>query len=60
MCGEVPLTGMAFHAPTENDWHQHFELTSVVPAFLVGYILISTHSRNGNVRLDSAYGHIRS
>jgi len=35
----VPLTGMAYHAPTGNDWLQHFELTSMVAALLVGYIL---------------------
>lgn len=35
----VPLTGMAYHAPTGNDWLQHFELTSIVPAILVGYVL---------------------
>jgi hypothetical protein len=35
----VPLTGMAHHAASGDDWFQHFELVSIVPALLVGYIL---------------------
>jgi hypothetical protein len=35
----VPLSGMSGHAPTGNDWLQHFELTSIVPALVVGYVV---------------------
>jgi hypothetical protein len=34
-----PLSGMSSHAPTGNDWLQNFELTSIVPALVVGYLL---------------------
>jgi hypothetical protein len=40
----VPLTGITSHAPTGNDWLQHFELASIIPALLVGYVL-SRHFR---------------
>jgi hypothetical protein len=35
----LPLLGMSSHIPTGNDWLQHFELTSIVPAIVVGYLL---------------------
>jgi hypothetical protein len=35
----VPLTGMAYHAPTGNEWLQNFESVSIVPALFVGYVL---------------------
>jgi len=35
----LPLLGMSSHTPTGNDWLQHFELTSIVPALVVGYLL---------------------
>lgn len=34
-----PLSGMSSHAPTGNDWLQNFELTSILPALIVGYLL---------------------
>jgi len=34
-----PLSGMSSHTLTGNDWLQNFELTSVVPALVVGYLL---------------------
>jgi hypothetical protein len=40
----APLLGMPSHRPTGNDWLQHFELTSIVPALVVGYLL-SKHLR---------------
>ena len=40
----LPLAGMSTHAPTGNDYLQHFELASIVPAFVVGYVL-SRHFR---------------
>jgi len=35
----LPLTGRSIHTPSGNDYLQHFELASIVPAFIVGYIL---------------------
>jgi hypothetical protein len=35
----LPLLGMSSHTPTGNDWLQHFELVSIVPAFVVGYLV---------------------
>ena len=35
----TPLLGMSSHRPTGNDWLQHFELTSIVPALVAGYFL---------------------
>jgi hypothetical protein len=35
----TPLIGFSSHRPTGNDWLQHFELTSIVPASVVGYLL---------------------
>ncbi|MFZ1142066.1 MAG: hypothetical protein WAN76_23035 [Candidatus Sulfotelmatobacter sp.] len=35
----LPLAGMSSHTPTGDDYLQHFELASIVPAFVVGYIL---------------------
>jgi hypothetical protein len=35
----LPLLGMSSHTPTGNDWLQHFELASIVPALLVGYLV---------------------
>jgi hypothetical protein len=35
----LPLLGMSSHTPTGNDWLEHFELTSIVPALVVGYLL---------------------
>jgi len=35
----LPLTGRSIHIPTGDDYLQHFELASIVPAFIVGYIL---------------------
>ena len=40
----MPLSGMRKHVPTGNDWLQHFELTSIVPALVAGYFL-SRHWR---------------
>lgn len=37
----APLTGMGHHAPAGNDWLQHFELASIVPALILGYIVSS-------------------
>jgi hypothetical protein len=35
----LPLAGMSTRTPTGDDYLQHFELVSIVPAFVVGYIL---------------------
>ena len=35
----LPLTGMSSHMPTGNDYLQHFELASIVPALAIGYLL---------------------
>src|ERR1700686_2731741 len=35
----LPLLGMSSHTPTGSDWLQHFELVSIVPAFVVGYLV---------------------
>ena len=35
----MPLLGMSNHRPTGNDWLQHFELTSIVPALVAGYFV---------------------
>jgi len=35
----LPLTGMSGHIPTGNDYLRHFELASIVPALVVGYLL---------------------
>jgi hypothetical protein len=40
----MPLSGMPRHVPTANDWLQHFEATSIVPALVAGYFL-SRHWR---------------
>ena len=42
----LPLLGMSSHAPTGNDWLQHFELVSIVPAFVVGYLLSGHFKRS--------------
>jgi hypothetical protein len=39
-----PLAGISARTPTVDDYLQHFELASIVPAFIVGYIL-SRHFR---------------
>jgi hypothetical protein len=41
----LPLLGMSSHAPTGNDWLQHFESVSIVPAFVVGYLLSKRFGR---------------
>jgi hypothetical protein len=41
----LPLLGMSSHSPTGNDWLQHFELVSIVPAFVVGYLLSKRFGR---------------
>lgn len=35
----MPLAGMSPRIPTGNDYLQHFELASIVPAFVLGYLL---------------------
>jgi hypothetical protein len=35
----MPLLGMPSHMPTGSDWLQYFELTSIVPALVAGYVL---------------------
>jgi hypothetical protein len=35
----MPLAGMSPRTPTGSDYLQHFELASIVPAFVVGYLL---------------------
>jgi len=35
----LPLSGMSSRTPTGNDYLQHFELASIVPAFVIGYLL---------------------
>jgi hypothetical protein len=35
----LPLTGMGTRTPTGNDYLQHFELASIAPALVVGYLL---------------------
>lgn len=35
----LPLLGVSSHRPTGNDWLQHFELTSIVPALVAGNLL---------------------
>ena len=35
----LPLTGMSSHTPTGNDYLEHFELASIVPALVVGYLV---------------------
>jgi hypothetical protein len=41
----LPLIGMSSRTPTGKDWLQHFELTSIVPAFFVGYLLARRFGR---------------
>lgn len=41
----LPLTGRSSHIPTGNDYLQNFELVSVVPALLVGYLLARRFGR---------------
>jgi hypothetical protein len=41
----LPLLGMSSHTPTGNDWLQHFELVSIVPAFVVGYLVSKRFGR---------------
>jgi hypothetical protein len=41
----LPLLGMSSRTPTGNDWLQNFELTSIVPAFFVGYLLATRFRR---------------
>jgi hypothetical protein len=41
----LPLLGMSSHTPTGNDWLQHFELVSIVPALLVGYLVSKRFGR---------------
>ncbi len=35
----MPLLGMPSHMPAGSEWLQHFELTSIVPALVAGYLL---------------------
>jgi hypothetical protein len=35
----MPLLGMSSHTPTANDQFEHFELASIVPALVAGYLL---------------------
>lgn len=35
----MPLLGMSSHIPTAHDWLQHFELTSIIPALVAGYLV---------------------
>jgi hypothetical protein len=42
----LPLSGMSSHAPTGNDWLQNFELVSIVPAFVVGYLVSRRFGRS--------------
>jgi len=35
----LPLVGMSTRTPTGDDYLQHFELASIVPALVVGYVL---------------------
>lgn len=41
----LPLLGMSSHTPTGHDWLQHFELVSIVPALLVGYLVSKRFGR---------------
>ena len=41
----LPLLGMSSHSPTGNDWLQHFESVSIVPALLVGYFVSKRFGR---------------
>ena len=36
----LPLAGISTGAPTGNDYLQHFELASIVPACVIGYLLV--------------------
>ena len=35
----LPLNGMTSHIPSGDDYLHHFELASIIPAFVVGYFL---------------------
>lgn len=35
----LPLLGRSSHIPTGNDYLEHFEVASIVPAFFAGYLL---------------------
>jgi hypothetical protein len=41
----LPLLGMSSHTPTGNDWLQHFEFVSIVPALVVGYLVSKRFGR---------------
>jgi len=41
----LPLTGRSSHIPTGNDHLQNFELVSIVPALVVGYLLARRFER---------------
>jgi len=41
----LPLTGTTSHIPTGNDHLQNFELVSIVPALVVGYLLARRFGR---------------
>lgn len=41
----LPLTGRSNHIPTGNDYLQNFELVSIVPAVIVGYLLARRFGR---------------
>jgi hypothetical protein len=41
----LPLLGMSSHTPTGSDWLQHFELVSIVPALVVGYLVSKRFGR---------------
>jgi hypothetical protein len=41
----LPLTGRSNHIPTGNDHLQNFELVSIVPALIVGYLLARRFGR---------------
>jgi hypothetical protein len=41
----LPLTGRSSHIPTGNDYLQKFELASIVPALIVGYLLAKRYGR---------------
>jgi hypothetical protein len=41
----LPLLGMSSRTPAGNDWLRNFELTSIVPAFFVGFLLARRFGR---------------
>jgi len=45
----LPLAGMSTGAPTGTDYFRHFELASIVPALVVGYLLSQYVPRLGTL-----------